>query len=105
MINKTYMFQFVNVYISNLVYIFYYQDYGKLLLNMVTVMVFKQVFFNVLEYLLLKCQVEFKLRRVNRVFRQKLAQMRAEHQSLQDVDASKKVIDEEDLKMHMEIEK
>ena len=24
MINKTYMFQFVNVYISNLVYIFYY---------------------------------------------------------------------------------
>ena len=69
MINKTYMFQFVNVYISNLVYIFYYQDYGKLQLNMITVMVFKQVFFNVLEYLLPKCQVELKLRKINRLFR------------------------------------
>ena len=81
MINKTYMFQFVNVYISNLVYIFYHQDYGKLLTNTAVVMVVKQVFYNVLEYMLLKCQVDFKLRRVNRVFRQRLAQMRAEHQN------------------------
>ena len=30
MINKTYMFQFINTYISNFVYIFYYQDHMKL---------------------------------------------------------------------------
>ena len=57
MINKTYMFQFINTYISNFVYIFYYQDFNKLQMNLITVMVFKQVLFNVLEYALLMCRV------------------------------------------------
>ena len=73
MINKTYMFQFVNLYISNFVYIFYHQNYQKLQLNIVTVMAFKQIGYNVLEYVLLKCQVEWKLRKVNKLFNTRFA--------------------------------
>ena len=73
MINKTYMFQFVNLYISNFVYIFYHQNYQKLQVNIVTVMVFKQIGYNVLEYVLLKCQVEWKLRKVNKLFNTRFA--------------------------------
>ena len=50
MINKIYMFQFVNNYISNFVIIFYNQNFAMLTTNLVTVMVFKQVFNNVIEY-------------------------------------------------------
>ena len=39
------MFQFVNNYISNMFYIFYYQDFRKLQTNLIIVMVFKQVIF------------------------------------------------------------
>ena len=41
MINKIYMFQFVNTYISNFVYTFWYQSFNKLQYNMVIVMIFK----------------------------------------------------------------
>jgi len=41
MINKIYMFQFINTYISNFVYIFYYQNFQMLQYNMVIVMVLK----------------------------------------------------------------
>mgnify|MGYP000845291154 CR=1 FL=1 len=44
LINKTYMFQFVNTYISNFVAAFYTQNFGSLTTNLVIVMVFKQLF-------------------------------------------------------------
>ena len=50
MINKTYIFQFVNTYISNFVYIFFDQDFKRLQMNMITIMVFKQVLFTLLGY-------------------------------------------------------
>lgn len=64
MINKTYIFQFVNTYISNFVCIFFDQDFKRLQQNMITIMVFKQVFYNVLEYMLIKCTVHRKLKKV-----------------------------------------
>ena len=100
MINKTYMFQFVNLYISNFVYIFYHQNFTKLQVNIVTVMVFKQIGYNILEYGLLKCKVEWKLRKITKLFNTRFAQIRGKH-----ADAQKNVIEEEDLKMHREIEK
>ena len=68
MINKTYIFQFVNTYISNFVYIFFDQDFKRLQQNMITIMVFKQVFYNLLEYLIIKCTVHRKLKKVNKLF-------------------------------------
>ena len=50
MINKIYMFQFINTYISNFVIILYNQNFGTLTINLVIVMVFKQVFMNLLEF-------------------------------------------------------
>ena len=41
LINKTYMFQFVNTYISNFVLIIYNQNFASLAINLVIVMVFK----------------------------------------------------------------
>ena len=42
-------------------------------MNIVTVMAAKQIGYNVLEYLLLKCKVEWKLRKVNKLFRSRFA--------------------------------
>ena len=50
MINKIYMFQFINTYISNFVIILYNQNFGTLTINLIIVMVFKQVFMNLLEF-------------------------------------------------------
>lgn len=50
MINKIYMFQFINTYIGNFVAIVYNQNFYSLQLNLVIVMVFKQVVVNVIEY-------------------------------------------------------
>ena len=72
MINKIYMFQFVNTYISNFVYIFYYQDYNKLLINLVTVMVFKQIVFVLAEYLWLKASVRRQINIVNNLFKERI---------------------------------
>ena len=61
-IDKIYNFQFVNTYISNFVYIFYYQDFKKLQMNLVTVMVGKQIGVVLFEYYWLKISVRRKLR-------------------------------------------
>ena len=68
MVNKIYMFNFVNMYISNFVYIFYYQDFKKLLNNLITIMVFKQLFYNIVEYVLLRCKVGWKISKVEKHF-------------------------------------
>ena len=76
MINKTYMFQFINVYISNFVYIMYNQDFNKLQTNMITVMVVKQVLYNVMEYTLLACNVNRKIRNVKKLFMTRLVEIK-----------------------------
>ena len=101
MINKTYMFQFVNTYISNLVYIFYYQSFYKLQLNLITVMVFKQVLINTIEYLSLKFNVSRKIKKVEKLFSDRKNAL-----AIDDETRSKdKIIELADLRMHRTIEK
>lgn len=50
MINKVYMFQFVNNYIGNFFVIAYNQNFAQLSVNVFTIMVFKQIVLNVMEY-------------------------------------------------------
>ena len=71
-IDKIYNFQFINTYISNFVYIFYYQDFKKLQVNLVTVMVFKQIVFVLAEYYWLKISVRNKIRKVDKLFENRI---------------------------------
>ena len=67
-INKFYMFQFVNNYVSFFDYIFYRQSFTELQYNLITYMVFKQVIFNLLEYVWLYCKVGRKIDKINDMF-------------------------------------
>ena len=94
MINKIYMFQFVNTYISNFVYTFWYQSFNKLQYNMVIVMIFKQIFYNVLEYFLLRYNHNSKFKKVRKEFDAKKQELVAKGASR---------VELEDLKMHKRI--
>ena len=72
-INKTYMFQFINTYIYIFVDVFYYQDWKRLQQNLFIVMVFKQVFMNIFEYLMLKCTVARSIKKVKNMFKKRKA--------------------------------
>lgn len=50
MINKTYMFQFINNYLGNFFAIFYAQNFASLSVNLMTIMIGKQIILNVVEY-------------------------------------------------------
>ena len=68
MINKTYMFQFVNNYIGNFFAILYSQNFAALSVNLMTIMLGKQVFLNVLEYWQERSEVGGKLKKVDELF-------------------------------------
>lgn len=68
LINKTYLFEFVNTYISNFVAIFYNQSFPTLAINLVIVMIFKQVFMNVWEYFSERYFIGKKLTEVEELF-------------------------------------
>jgi len=69
LINKTYMFNFVNTYISFFVAILYNQNFWTLATNLIIVMVFKQLLMNVLEYFQALILVGRKLRKVDELFK------------------------------------
>ena len=69
---KIYCFQFINTYISSFVYIFYWQDFKQLQANLVTIMVFKQIVFVLAEYYWLKISVRNKIRKVDRLFEDRI---------------------------------
>ena len=71
---KTFMFNFVNTYISNFVAIIYYQNFFTLMTNLVTVMVFKQVLMNVFEFFFEKIVVGRKIKKSNTLFEIPLAE-------------------------------
>ena len=50
MINKIYMFQFINNYIGNFFAILYTQQLHALTVNLFVIMIAKQVILNVMEY-------------------------------------------------------
>ena len=94
MINKIYMFQFVNVYVSNFAYAFWYQSFAKLQYNMVIVMIFKQIFWNVLEYVMLRYKHNSKFKKVRTRFDEKKNEL---------VQKGCGKVELEDLKMHKRI--
>ena len=70
MINKIYIFQFVNNYISNFVAIVYYQNFETLTLNLLIIMVFKQVFLNVIELYKEEIFIGRKIKKVDKLFQE-----------------------------------
>ena len=95
MINKIYMFQFINTYISNFVAILYNQNFVSLQTNLVIVMVFKQVVINTIEYLQDKYTVGKKIKKVEDLFTPKIEEAKLAEDSVLVAD----------LNMHKEIEK
>lgn len=72
MINKIYMFQFVNTYIGNFVAIIYNQKFYALQLNLFIVMVGKQVVMNLIEYFKEKYTIGKKLAKVEELFAERI---------------------------------
>ena len=95
MINKTYMFQFINTYIGNFVAIFYNQNFASLTLNLVIVMVAKQVVFNVMEYCLEKHSVGKKIKKVEELF---VDRLRLAEEAGDEVELA-------DLRTHLDLER
>lgn len=101
-VEKIYKFQFVNTYISNFVYIFYYQDFQKLQINLVTQMIFKQLVFVLAEYYWLKISVRNKMRKVDKLFERRFSEI--ESGEADDFDKNDKVA-MADLKLQQDIER
>lgn len=64
-------------------------------------MVFKQLFYNILEYVLLRCRVGWKIKKVEKLFSKREVDIK---NSL-DVNSSEFRIEMEDLKLHRSIER
>ena len=94
-INKIYMFQFVNTYIGNFVAAFYSQSFSGLTTNLFVVMVFKQLFVNSLEYFTEKYEVGKKIKKVEELFAEQIAM----------AERAGDEVEKADLEMHCEIEK
>ena len=80
-------------------YVFYYQSYERLLRNLVIIMAFKQIFWNVLEYTLLKCKVGRKITKVERLFDERRQVV------INNTEADQLKLELEDLRLHREIER
>lgn len=105
-VNKIYMFSFINTYIGNFVAIIYNQNFSALSLNLFTVMVFKQVVFNVYEFFSEKWTVGKKIRQVDELFEPKIKDAEElEKQGGEDRLGVNRRVAVADLKMHCEIEK
>lgn len=89
------MFAFVNTYIGNYVAILYAQSFAALTINLAIVMLFKQIVFNVIEYVQEKRKVGGAIDKVDKLFIEPI-------QMAKDADA---IIELEDLKMHCIVEK
>lgn len=50
LIGKIYMFEFINSYISNFIYAFWAKNFTLLATNLITILAFKQIGYNFLEY-------------------------------------------------------
>ena len=94
-VNKIYMFQFVNNYIGNFFQIIYNQSFAALSVNVITIMVVKQILLNVMEYLQDKIEVNDRLKKVDNNFKEQIAM----------AELAGDEIEKKDLEKHCEIEK
>jgi len=92
LINKMYMFQFINSYISNYIIAYWVRDFAQLALNLVVILVFKQVGMNLLEWAQDKMMIGRKLNKIK-------AQFAGE---LEKLDANSK--EHAHMKMHLHME-
>ena len=72
LVNKTYMFKFVNTYIGNFVIIAYNQNFYSLSMNLFIVMVFQQIIFNLFDLFYEKYKVYKDNRKVDNLFAKKI---------------------------------
>lgn len=94
LINKMYMFQFINSYISNYIIAYWVRDFGILAQNLVVIMVFKQVGANIAEYLQDKILIGRKIKKVKTHYQGQLMAL----------SATDDTIGTEELKMQQHIE-
>mmetsp|Transcript_7234 Transcript_7234/g.10123 ORF Transcript_7234/g.10123 Transcript_7234/m.10123 type:complete len:242 (+) Transcript_7234:2145-2870(+) len=64
LINKMYMFQFINSYISNYMIAYWVRDFGQLATNLIVIMVGKQVAMNIIEWAMDKILIGRKIKAV-----------------------------------------
>jgi len=64
LILKTYMFTFVNAYISNYIYAFYVKDFYAVALNLVVIIVLTNIGLNVVEYCIGRFWINRKIQKV-----------------------------------------
>lgn len=96
LINKMYMFQFVNSYISNYIIAYWVRDFGQLATNLMVILVFKQVGANLAEWAMDKVLIGRKITKVKAEFEQRRQAM--PEQEKEDVIAV------EELNMHQHME-
>jgi len=81
--NKTYMFNFINTYISNFVVVCYNQNFFALTKNLFIVMLGKQVILNVYDWAKEKWQVGGAIKESDALFVDKLAEAKINEDKLQ----------------------
>ena len=81
--NKTYLFNFVNTYISNFVVICYNQNFSSLATNLIIVMIGKQVVINSYEYLSERISIGGKIRKSDDLFVSRLEEAKMNEDTLQ----------------------
>ena len=74
LIQKVYIFNFVNMYISNFVFAFWAKSFSKLAQNLATFLVAKQVLVNVVEWLKLSLLVKKKITKISKQYDDLIAQ-------------------------------
>ena len=72
----------MNTYISNFVYMFYYQDFSMLVYNMIIIMAIKQVGMNVMEYVGLSLTAGRKINKTHAVFKEVIEEKQEEYERI-----------------------
>lgn len=93
LINKMYMFQFINSYISNYIIAYWVRDFGQLATNLIVIMVGKQVAMNIIEMLMDKILIG-----------RKISQVKARYAKELETADQKDIIAVEEIKMHEHME-
>ena len=78
LINKMYMFQFINSYISNYIIAYWVRDFGQLAINLIIILVFKQIGMNLFEWAVDKVLVGLKISKIKAAFKPQLLKLHEE---------------------------
>ena len=96
LVNKMYMFQFINSYISNYIIAYWVRDFGQLATNLMVILIGKQVGLNLLEWAMDKYLVGRKIKAVKAHYQEVISKKQADKETDR--------IAIEELKMHQHLE-